>query len=188
MLLDIVRADGAVVQADGSRVRAATNCALGSDGDRMLTLGYYIDKADYHARGGEVRIAQIRAGTRLILDDGRDWSFLDALTGDGFALLDDGQVAKPGEDPHPFYYFGAPPRPEDYVLKRSGVTLEQLLAEDVTMPGDDGIPVPPARPRDPALADAAAPLQAGAPQPAGNRQERHRQKAMQRKKYGETLH
>jgi hypothetical protein len=71
MLLDIVRADGAVVRADGSRVRAATNCALGSDGDRMLTVGYFIDSEDAYARQGEVRIARIRAGTRLLSDDGK---------------------------------------------------------------------------------------------------------------------
>ena len=183
-------------RADESRVRAATNCALGSDGDRMLTVGYFIDSEDAHARQGEVRIARIRAGTRLLSDDGKDWSFLDAMAEQDFEFFDDGLVAQAGEEPHPFYYFGAPPKPEDYILKKSGFTLDQLLAEDATMAAEDGIPVPPAA-RQPVNVPQTAPMQAGTkelrrqqPQvpPRGNRQERRRQKAVQRKKYGETLH
>lgn len=196
MLLDIIRADGAVVRADGSKVRAATNCALGSDGDRMLTVGYFIDSDDAYARQGEVRIARIRAGTRLLSDDGKDWSFLDVLAEQAFEFRDDGLVAQAGEEPHPFYYFGAPPKPEDYILKKSGFTLDQLLAEDATIGAEDGIPVPPAV-RQPVNAPQTAQMQAVAKemrrqqpkaQPRGNRQERRRQKAVQRKKYGETLH
>ncbi|CAN0532143.1 unnamed protein product, partial [Laminaria digitata] len=161
MLLDIIRADGAVVRADGSKVRAATNCALGSDGDRMLTVGYFIDSEDAHARQGEVRIARIRAGTRLLSDDGKDWSFLDAMTEQGFEFFEDGLVAQAGEEPHPFYYFGAPPKPEDYVLKKSGFTLDQLLAEDTAMVAEDAIPVPPAA-RPQAMEPQTASLQASA--------------------------
>ncbi|CAN0534530.1 unnamed protein product, partial [Laminaria digitata] len=161
MLLDIIRADGAVVRADGSRVRAATNCELGSDGDRMLTVGYFIDSEDAHARQGEVRIARMRAGTRLLSDDGKDWSFLDALAEQDFEFFEDGLVAQAGEEPHPFYYFGAPPKPEDYILKKSGFTLDQLLAADEVMDEMDGIPVPPAA-RQPVDVPQTATMQAGA--------------------------
>ena len=40
-----------------------------------------------------------------------------------------GLVAKPGEAAHPLHWFGAPPRPEDYILRRSRETLEGILVD-----------------------------------------------------------
>jgi len=183
MLMDILRADGAVVRADGTQVRAATNCPLSSKGDRMLVVGYFLDSEDYVARNGEVRIARLRAGTRLLSDDGKDWSFAEAMEEQGFELFDDGSVAQPGEKPHPFYYFGPPPRPEDYILKKSGITLAELYTEDATLGEAGGISLPPVPRGNPAMHASAGVLQA-----QGNRRDRRRQKAVQRKRNGETFH
>ena len=86
------------------------------------------------------------------------------------------------------YFLGPPPKPQDYILKKSGYTLEQLLTEDVTLDGLEGIPAP----------HVVAPSEAAEPTPmtvealSGNRRERRRQKALKKdlgkKKYGNTLH
>lgn len=186
MLMDIIRADGAVVRADGTRVRAATNCEVGSEGDRMMIVGWFHDSEDAYQRQGKVRISEARAGLRVLTDDGKDWSLLDALAEGGFTLHDNGLVAQPGEEPHPFYYFGEPPKPEDYILKKSGLTLDALYAEDKTL--SDGVPVPPARPNRRAPAMPSGPAIRAQEAKGGNRKERRRQQAVQRKKYGETLH
>ena len=114
MLMDIILDDGAVVREDGTLIRAATGCEVGSRGDQWLVLGYFYDDADYVARKGEVRIAKIRAGTRMLTDDGKDWCFLDTLDRDGFRL-ERGAVAKEGEELHPMYFLGPPPKPQDYI-------------------------------------------------------------------------
>ncbi|NJO35486.1 MAG: hypothetical protein HC869_22805, partial [Rhodospirillales bacterium] len=40
-----------------------------------------------------------------------------------------GLIAKPGEAPHPLFWFGRLPRPEDYILTRSQETLEGILTD-----------------------------------------------------------
>ena len=54
---------------------------------------------------------------------------LSLLRAEGYELQADGMVAKQDEEPHPLFWFGMPPKPEDYVLKKSGLSLEDLYRD-----------------------------------------------------------
>lgn len=178
MLMDIIRDDGALVRADGTVVRAATNCPVGGEGDTWLNVHWAVDETTPMTAG------RIRAGTPFPrAKDGR--TFLDVLRDNGYDILPDGNIVKTGEIPHPLYYLGRLPRPEDYILKRSGVTLEELYSEDSSLTGEQsGIPAP-AIVGDGSVTEVPS---AGPLQIAGNRHQRRRQKAQQRKRGGETFH
>ena len=193
MLLDIVRADGAVVRADGSRVRAATNCALGSDGDRMLTVGYFIDSEDAYARQGEVRIGRIRAGTRLLGDDGKGLVVPRRACGTRFRILR-GRAGRTGGRGTASVLLlwraaaaGGLHSEEKRLHPRPVARRRREYGRDGRHSGS----------RQPVDVPQTATMQAGASslgqqqsqaQSRGNRQERRGQKSAQRKKYGETLH
>ncbi|AWZ01727.1 Hint module [Rhodobiaceae bacterium] len=122
-LIDILREDGALVDAEGALIRAATNCAVGSLDDEFIDVAY-VTKED----GSDRRLSRLRLGTRLVLADGSSASIHECLVAQGFRLVGDGLIASEGEDPHPLDWFGALPRPEDYVLKVSGVTLADIYS------------------------------------------------------------
>ena len=145
MLIDILREDGSIVGADGVSRRAATNCPVDSEGDRFVELAY-ITRADE----SEHKTARIRAGTLLIEQMGEARSVLQCLEAEGYQLLEDGLVLKPGEAPGPLKFFGTPPKPEDYVLKRSGLTLAEIA-------GNTGYEPRPANPWGSALASGWTP-------------------------------
>lgn len=68
-LLDILRTDGAVMRDTGKMYRAATNCEVGSIGDRMIHAEASAQKQDgtwTHKTHG-----QIRFGTRISTPDGK---------------------------------------------------------------------------------------------------------------------
>ncbi len=127
-LFDIIRDDGAVVDRDGKLIRAATNCPVGSEGDRFVEVAYTPDESTADLKRG-----RIRAGTLLLTDDGNTTSVLESLEQEGYALQPDGLVAKDGEASHPLYWFGGLPKPEDYVLKKSGLTLDELYSDPDAM-------------------------------------------------------
>ena len=191
MLIDILRDDGAIVRRDGPRVRAATNCEVGSEGDRFVELVYFTGPQDLRLKPG-----RLRAGTLRLGRDGTTFSVLDALRAQGYSLLADGRIARPGEAPAPLHWYGEPPRPEDYILAKSGLTEADLddAGEEAAMPGAAAPPAiglpggwtpePVAEPR---TLSAAAAVEASAPGPR-NRRERRRQKAQARKRAGETQH
>ena len=145
MLIDILREDGSIVGADGVSRRAATNCPVDSEGDRFVELAY-ITRADET----EHKTARIRAGTLLIEQTGEARSVLQCLEAEGYQLLEDGLVQKPGEAPGPLKFFGTPPKPEDYVLQRSGLTLAEIA-------GNTGYEPRPANPWGSALASGWTP-------------------------------
>jgi|GEM_PF-5289615 len=145
MLIDILREDGSIVGADGVSRRAATNCPVDSEGDRFVELAY-ITRADET----EHKTARIRAGTLLIEQTGEARSVLQCLEAEGYRLLEDGLVQKPGEAPGPLKFFGTPPKPEDYVLKCSGLTLAEIA-------GNTGYQPRPANPWGGALASGWTP-------------------------------
>jgi hypothetical protein len=64
-LIDIVRDDGAIVDRDGSLVRAATNLPVGSDGDRLIKIACYAAPS-----AAEPIFAETRLGTLLLRDNG----------------------------------------------------------------------------------------------------------------------
>ncbi len=123
-LMDIIREDGVIADRDGTLIRAATNLAVGSAGDQMVQVAYLLDKSQQTYFKGEMRL-----GTLMLGEDGReDWRVMDALAREGYQVFDDGLIAKDGEIPHPLYWFGAVPKPEDYILKKSKLALADLYA------------------------------------------------------------
>ena len=124
MLLDILCDDGAIVDREGRLVRAATNGLVGTREDASVEIAY-VTEPDSRAW----RRARLRAGTRLCLPEGGSTTVLACLQDEGYRLRSDGLVECDGEAPQPLPWFGVPPRPEDYVLARSGLTLAELYAE-----------------------------------------------------------
>lgn len=124
MLLDILCDDGAIVDRAGRLVRAATNGLVGTREDAFVEIAY-VTEPDSQAW----RRARLRAGTRLCLPEGGSTTVLACLQDEGYRLRSDGLVECDGEAPQPLPWFGVPPRPEDYVLARSGLTLAELYAE-----------------------------------------------------------
>ncbi len=123
-LIDILVEDGTVVNAEGTVLRAATNFPVGLPEDR------FVEVAEIWPENGSIgsRPARVRAGTWLIGDDGTATTLLDCMTREGFALLPDGRVGHRGGPSQPMLMQAPVPRPETYVLKRSGLTLDQIYA------------------------------------------------------------
>ena len=127
-ILDIIRSDGALAKKDGSLIRAGTGAPVGSIEDRFI----WVITGDRDTNG-YVKIREkgkIRLGTRHIMPNGEIKCLLNIIgqsglliTADG--LLIDGPSAQTGQ---PFHWTLSPsiPKPEDYVLQRSAVTLEEI--------------------------------------------------------------
>lgn len=135
-LMDILRTDGAIMRADGTMIRAATNCEVGSMGDMMIHASATLQKPD--GSWTEPKPDKVRFGTRIILPDGVHKSFMEMAHEEGWKVTDDGYMVgmMAGEDGtvtervfhFPYGYGEALPKPEDYVLSRSAVTLEEIYA------------------------------------------------------------
>lgn len=124
-LMDILLADGAVVNRDGKLIRAATNLPMDSEGDQFVEVAYITSKSQKtYFRG------RMRAGTLTLDEEGNTHRVLDALKREGYRLHPDGLIAKDDETPHPLYWFGELPKPADYVLKKSGLTLAELYSAE----------------------------------------------------------
>lgn len=131
-VIDVLRSDGALVMQDGSLVRAATGCPVGSEGDRWVTA------VVGHARkGGLVEVVEagrIRLGTRVITAEGQDVSVLDLIWAAGGVVDEDGMIRVAEKDgggelmPFRWTFTAALPEPEDYVLARSATTLANIHA------------------------------------------------------------
>jgi hypothetical protein len=127
-IIDILLSDGALVRADGSLVRMAINAPVGSTADVFVKVACAHTPEDMQA--DTLTEGEMRVGTLLFDRDGVPVSVLDCLTAEGYAFdPETGLIAKPGEAPHPLFWFGRLPRPEDYILTRSQETLEGILTD-----------------------------------------------------------
>ena len=112
-LIDILRDGGAVERQDGSLMRAATGCAVGSDADRLIEV--------VAADGTK---GWVRAGTRVAGKTGE--VTVATLIAQAGGVICDGGITLPGASaPQPFAWADALPAPEEYVLRRSGLTLAE---------------------------------------------------------------
>jgi hypothetical protein len=117
-LIDILRDDGAVVRQDGSLMRAATGCAVGSDADRLIEVV-----------AADGTTGRLRAGTRVAAGTGQ--VTVSALIAQAGGTVCDGRVSLPGAPAlQPFAWAGSLPAPEDDVLRQSGVTLAGIYAAE----------------------------------------------------------
>ena len=125
-LLDILRADGGVQRQDGATLRASTNAEIGSELDQMITA-----VAGRRAAAGQIEATehgQIRLGARYILEDGHDVSVAEWIKAAGGRVTEGGLIAQDGAAPAPFFwpFSDALPKPEDCVLQRSALTLDEI--------------------------------------------------------------
>lgn len=135
-IMDILRMDGAIMRADGTMIRAATNCKVGSMGDMMIHASATLQKPD--GTRTEPKAGKVRFGTRIILPDDRHMSFMEMAASEGWRVSDDGYMVamKKGEDGKlqeqnflfPYAHGEELPKPEAYILARSAVTLEEIYA------------------------------------------------------------
>lgn len=127
-IIDILRSDGAVVREDGTKVRVATNAAVGSEMDAKV----WAVAGTRHPDGSLIVTdrGQLRLGQRFITEDGEDLCLADIIERAGATIKDDLIVTKPGELGVPFLWpFGETlPRPEDFVLQRSASCLSGIYA------------------------------------------------------------
>ena len=125
-LIDILRSDGVIQNQEGTLIRAATGLPVDDvrDGYVQVVTGQLDD-------GGRVVIrdqGKLRLGTRFISDDGKDVCVADLITAGGGVVDEDGLICVGECEPMPFHWtFSAVlPKPEDYILQRSGTTLEDI--------------------------------------------------------------
>lgn len=130
-IIDILRSDGALMKQDGTIIRAATGCEVGSEGDQLIqcVVGEKLEngQVSVHEKG------QIRAGSRIILSDGSDVALIDLIKKAGARITEEGLIkAKAGGKIMPFHwrFTDALPKAEDYILARSGVTLKEIYNEN----------------------------------------------------------
>ena len=127
-LIDILRDDGVVQHEDNTLIRAATGCKVGSELDAEIwVLGIEADaNGVYHEK---IR-KKLRLGTRFIIPDGSSISIAEDLRKIGMRARADGFVEHTVTGQKALYQWPVggqmPPNPEDYVLQRSGTTLEDI--------------------------------------------------------------
>jgi len=121
-LIDILLDDGAAIRADGTLVRAATGCALGSEGDRLIPYRWQ------ESPEGPLQEGQVRLGARFPTQDPDDCNTIQAfLQMRGLSVNAEGLIVRPDGPPCVLHGTQPPPRPEAYILARSGKTLAQLM-------------------------------------------------------------
>lgn len=152
-LMDILRTDGAIMRTDGTVIRAATNCEVGSLGDLMVHAAATLQKPD--GSWTPQNAGKVRFGTRIILPNGRHTSFLEMAQDEGWKVSDvgymvatmvgaDGTVAERAFH-FPYAFDEELPKPEDYILARSDISLEAIYAAGeweqigTRMPAPDGM-------------------------------------------------
>ncbi|MGH0004384.1 Hint domain-containing protein [Pseudovibrio ascidiaceicola] len=126
-IIDILRTDGALVQADGSMIRATTGYDVGSEEDQFVWAVTGTSQLDSTIIIEDRK--QIRVGSRFILDDGRDVCVLDLIKAAGGTLMENGYIRASGSSEQlPFLWIlsNELPAPEDYILQRSQVSLTEI--------------------------------------------------------------
>ncbi len=132
-VMDILRSDGALKKNDGTLIRAATGCEVGSEDDEQFWTFLLYEDNDGSERIREK--CQLRLGTRWMLPNGNHFSMREYMNGIGVELIEEG----PHKGYVRFKQTGAItvfawtlsqtlPKPEDYVLQRSQVTLEEIYS------------------------------------------------------------
>jgi hypothetical protein len=110
-------------------MRASTGADVGSEDDQLLRV-FTGDKLS----DGSFAVSTsgtLRAGMRVRLQDGREFKLLDLIIANGGRVTADGLIQpSDGSDPTPLHwtFTESLPKPEDYILARSAVTLEEIYA------------------------------------------------------------
>lgn len=130
-LIDILRDDGVVQHADGSLIRASTGCEVGSEDDKPFWAFLLYEDLNGMECVREKR--QLRLGTRWMMPNGRHFSIREYMEGCGIELVESGEFEgyvrfkKTGlTTVFAWTLSDTLPYPEDFVLRRSQTTLEEI--------------------------------------------------------------
>ncbi|WP_166415453.1 hypothetical protein [Cochlodiniinecator piscidefendens] len=125
-----------ILRTDGTMLRAATCCEVGSMGDMVIHASATQQRSD--GTWTDPKPGKIRFGTQIIRSDGQYISLMELAATEGWRVSDDGYMVgmMKGEDGtlreqtflFPYVYGKDLPKPEDYILERSDVTLEAIFA------------------------------------------------------------
>lgn len=142
-IIDVLRSDGAIAKADGRLIRASTGYEVGSEEDRLIPAFAKISDAEA-AKGEQPKLGHIRLGTRYIGNDGRVVGVTDIIDRLGGKVCSDGLILLPNGSRHVYVWTATPslPRPEDYVLQRSQVTLEEIYEAGEWEAASSQMPMP----------------------------------------------
>jgi len=125
-LIDILRDDGVIETAEGVSIRAATGLPIDDprDGFVQAVTGEILDDGAIAVR----ERGELRLGTRFITEDGRDYCIADLIEALGSKIDENGLICRDNGEAKPFHWDLSEtlPKPEDYVLKRSGTSLEKI--------------------------------------------------------------
>jgi len=130
-LMDILVDDGTIVDSAGRSIRASTNFPVGSAEDQMVQA---LAVSPVPGPDGQTALecvdkGLIRAGARIQVGSGAYLTILEIIANEnGVVRADDGMVDFGGELSPVFLECKALPKPQDYVLERSGLSLEELYA------------------------------------------------------------
>ena len=192
-IIDILRSDGALVKEDGTRIRASTNEPVGSARDQFVhTI------AVEHLPDGSMKAREqgkIRLGTKHITETNHIVCVAEIIEDLGGTVTPDGLIVRKDDGEHVpllWPYGDRLPRPEDYVLQRSHLTLNHIYAADEWEAVQPQMPAPPTGEGAPVNAPegmmatpvSSAPITKSKAVPAGSsmtRQQRRAAQAKQRK-------
>ncbi len=130
-LIDILRDDGVLEKEDGTLIRAATNVPVDDPLDQFIWAVTGQFTRDGHLLQ-TYQTGKIRLGTRLFTAGGRDMCVAEVIL-EGRGVITERDTIKIGDgDPMPFPWVFSHilPRPEEYILQRSGVTLEDIYGPE----------------------------------------------------------
>jgi len=121
-LIDILLEDGTAIRADGSLVRAATGCFLGSEGDRLIPYRWQ------ECPDGPLQEGRVRLGVLFTAEDDGHFVTIQSFLRERRCTVDaEGLIVRPDGPPTVLRGTQPPPRPEAYILARSGKTLAELM-------------------------------------------------------------
>jgi len=130
-LIDILRDDGVVQYADGSLIRASTGCEVGSEDDKPFWA--FLLYEDEHGMERVREKRQLRLGTRWMMPNGKHFSMREYMEGCGIEFVESGELEgyvrfkKTGlTTVFAWTLSETLPNPEDFVLRRSQTTLEDI--------------------------------------------------------------
>ena len=165
-LVDILRSDGGIVQEDGTIVRAATGNIIGSDFDRRFVWAVTGETT----ANGTIKVEdrqKLRLGTWVITEAGNTLVLGAILQQLGAVVTDDGMVKASADSDveMPFHWrFSAElPKPEDYILQRSQLTLEEIYSAAEWEAVPPQMPVPYAGEAGPSFMDVVEDISDGMP-------------------------
>jgi hypothetical protein len=126
-LIDILRDDGYIENTKGEHLRANTGLPVGGVFDACVqaVLGDVQSDGEFKIRA----VKDIRLGSRVVLEDGRDFCIADIIKAGGGVVLENGLIATDAcPEGMPFHWTISDrlPNPEDYILRRSNVSLADI--------------------------------------------------------------